>query len=101
MVLSFLHGLPWVTISLILLELFAKYVLTCHGKFNSGFLDQWVLVLASTPLLTKFKSHTRECWLDAVVVRTEQASNGRSNPEVVGSIPTEVKRFFLYQVSQV
>ena len=25
-------------------------------------------------------------------------SNGRSNPEVVGSIPTEVKRFFLYLV---
>ena len=24
--------------------------------------------------------------------------NGRSNPEVVGSIPTEVKRFFLYLV---
>ena len=26
-------------------------------------------------------------------------SNGRSNPEVVGSIPTEVKRFFLNLVS--
>ena len=25
-------------------------------------------------------------------------NNGRSNPEVVGSIPTEVKRFFLYLV---
>ena len=25
-------------------------------------------------------------------------SNGRSNPEVVGSIPTEVKIFFLYLV---
>ena len=25
-------------------------------------------------------------------------SNGRSNPEVVGSIPTEVKRIFLYLV---
>ena len=33
---------------------------------------------------------------DLVVSRQ---SNGRSNPEVVGSIPTEVKRFFLYLVS--
>ena len=32
---------------------------------------------------------------DLVVSRQ---SNGRSNPEVVGSIPTEVKRFFLYLV---
>ena len=33
--------------------------------------------------------------------RTEKLSrqsNGRSNPEVVGSIPTEVKRIFLYLV---
>ena len=27
---------------------------------------------------------------------TRGKENGRSNPEVVGSIPTEVKRFFLY-----
>ena len=27
-----------------------------------------------------------------------ETENGRSNPEVVGSIPTEVKRFFLYLV---
>ena len=31
-------------------------------------------------------------------VITNNISNGRSNPEVVGSIPTEVKRFFLYLV---
>ena len=30
--------------------------------------------------------------------RSNRAKNGRSNPEVVGSIPTEVKRFFLYLV---
>ena len=33
--------------------------------------------------------------------RTEKVGDelgGRSNPEVVGSIPTEVKRFFLYLV---
>ena len=29
---------------------------------------------------------------------TKTVLNGRSNPEVVGSIPTEVKRFFLYLV---
>ena len=28
----------------------------------------------------------------------DRQSDGRSNPEVVGSIPTEVKRFFLYLV---
>ena len=30
--------------------------------------------------------------------QASRQSNGRSNPEVVGSIPTEVKRFFLYLV---
>ena len=30
--------------------------------------------------------------------KLSRQSNGRSNPEVVGSIPTEVKRFFLYLV---
>ena len=31
-------------------------------------------------------------------VALSRQSNVRSNPEVVGSIPTEVKRFFLYLV---
>jgi len=30
--------------------------------------------------------------------KLSRQSNGRSNPELVGSIPTEVKRFFLYLV---
>ena len=33
-----------------------------------------------------------------VVPRSTKNTNGRSDPEVVGSIPTEVKRFFLYLV---
>ena len=30
--------------------------------------------------------------------RTEKVGDGRSNPEVVGSIPTEVKIYFFYLV---
>ena len=32
------------------------------------------------------------------LVALSRQSNGSSNPEVVGSIPTEVERFFLYLV---
>jgi len=32
------------------------------------------------------------------IMEQSRQSNGRSIPEVVGSIPTEVKRFFLYLV---
>ena len=35
-------------------------------------------------------SGTRE-----LTLKLSRQSDGRSNPEVVGSIPTEVKRFFL------
>jgi len=35
-------------------------------------------------------------YMNVVLRSTKSTSNGRSNPEVVGSIPTEVKRFFLY-----
>ena len=41
-------------------------------------------------------SGTRELTLKCKYLSRQ--SNGRSNPEVVGSIPTEVKRFFLYLV---
>ena len=36
--------------------------------------------------------------LNHPALKLNRQSDGRSNPEVVGSIPTEVKRFFLYLV---
>ena len=53
------------------------------------------------PLLCRlsYKVGQRESGTIKVVNRGEEkVSNGRSNLEVVGSIPTEIKRFFLYLV---
>ena len=51
-------------------------------------------------LLTSVGIEPTASGLDLLVTNrgrsVSNGSNGRSNPEVVGSIPTEVKRFFLY-----
>ena len=42
--------------------------------------------------------HLNRPWLSLSDLVAQSESNDRSNPEVVGSIPTEVKRYFLYLV---
>ena len=59
-------------------------------------------IRSTVTLPTELRGRTEKVGTIEMVNRSEEKlsrqSNGRSNPEVVGSIPTEVKKFFLYLV---
>ena len=84
---------------------------TTRGKEN---IYTWELILCSiicVPSATRHNIHMYPYFLFAAIhhrliepmnnplgVSPSKGNNGRSNPEVVGSIPTEVKTFLLYLV---
>ena len=50
--------------------------------------------LRNSTIIGHFRVTLCLCFKTKTRFETEAQGNGRSNPEVVGSIPTEVKRFF-------